>query len=286
MKIQCNVCEAAEAVLLCCADEAALCLLCDKHVHAANKLASKHQRVLIQNSNSKLPKCDICQEAAGYFFCLEDRALLCRKCDVSIHTLNSLVSSHQRFLLTGVKVGLEAVDPSASNSSEKITEAERSRSVPSKTVQMPATSQSNKNMPVQAAGAGVFVPSKMPGSSADQWQFDDFLALTDFNQDYNYLTNGSSKADSGKLAESDGSPILGAMDVGADCLGQVPDASWAVPEMYSPPTALGLSGSKNRPHHQHQLGYNTFVPDVCYLPTSNFYGSHQNTNTIKRRRNF
>ncbi|KAF5771823.1 putative transcription factor interactor and regulator Znf-B family [Helianthus annuus] len=261
MKIQCNVCEAAEAVLLCCADEAALCLLCDKHVHAANKLASKHQRVLIQNSNSKLPKCDICQEAAGYFFCLEDRALLCRKCDVSIHTLNSLVSSHQRFLLTGAKVGLEAVDP----------EAERSRSVLSKTVQMPATSQSNKNMPVQAAGAGDFVPSKMPfsgGSSADsvqQWQFDDFQALTGFNQDYNYLTNGSSKADSGKLAESDGSPILGAM-------GQVPDASWAVPEMSSPPNALqDLSWSKNR----HRLGYNTFVPDVCYLPTSNLYGSHQ-----------
>ncbi|XP_035838004.1 B-box zinc finger protein 22 isoform X2 [Helianthus annuus] len=245
MKIQCN----------------ALCLLCDKHVHAANKLASKHQRVLIQNSNSKLPKCDICQEAAGYFFCLEDRALLCRKCDVSIHTLNSLVSSHQRFLLTGAKVGLEAVDP----------EAERSRSVLSKTVQMPATSQSNKNMPVQAAGAGDFVPSKMPfsgGSSADsvqQWQFDDFQALTGFNQDYNYLTNGSSKADSGKLAESDGSPILGAM-------GQVPDASWAVPEMSSPPNALqDLSWSKNR----HRLGYNTFVPDVCYLPTSNLYGSHQ-----------
>ncbi|KAM0070931.1 putative transcription factor interactor and regulator Znf-B family [Helianthus debilis subsp. tardiflorus] len=282
MKIQCNVCEAAEAVLLCCADEAALCLLCDNNVHAANKLASKHQRVLIQNSNSKLPKCDICQEAAGYFFCLEDRALLCRKCDVSIHTLNSFVSSHQRFLLTGVKVGLEA---GASNSSDKITEAERS----SKTVQMPATS-----MPVQAAGAGDFVPSKMPfsgGSSADsvqQWQFDEFLALTDFNQDYNYLTNGSSQADSGKLAESDGSPILGAMDVGADCLGQVPDASWAVPEMSSPPTALqDLSWSKNRPHHQHRLGYNTtFVPDVCYLPTSNFYGSHQNTNTFKRRRNF
>ncbi|KAJ0475559.1 putative transcription factor interactor and regulator Znf-B family [Helianthus annuus] len=294
MKIQCNVCEAAEAVLLCCADEAALCLLCDNNVHAANKLASKHQRVLIENSNSKLPKCDICQEAAGYFFCLEDRALLCRKCDVSIHTLNSLVSSHQRFLLTGAKVGLEAVDPGASNSSEKITEAERSRSVSSKTVQMPATSQSNKSMLlVQAAGAGDFVPSKMPfsgGSSADgvqQWQFDDFLALTDFNQDYNYLTNGSSKVDSGKLTESDGSPILGAMDVGADCLGQVPDASWAVPEMSSPPTALGLSGSKNRPHHQHRLGYNnTFVPDVCYLPTSNFYGSHQNTNTFKRRRNF
>ncbi|KAK8504744.1 hypothetical protein V6N12_046993 [Hibiscus sabdariffa] len=35
------------------------------------------------------------------------RALLCRKCDIAIHTTNPYVSSHQRFVLTGVKVGLE-----------------------------------------------------------------------------------------------------------------------------------------------------------------------------------
>ncbi|OVA15484.1 zinc finger protein [Macleaya cordata] len=71
MKIQCDVCEKAEAMVLCCADEAALCYSCDE------------------------------KEKAGYFFCLEDRALLCRHCDVSIHTATH--SSHQRFLLTGVK---------------------------------------------------------------------------------------------------------------------------------------------------------------------------------------
>ncbi|CAI9303839.1 unnamed protein product [Lactuca saligna] len=103
MKIQCNVCEAAEATVLCCADEAALCWACDEKVHAANKLASKHQRVPLSTSTSQMPKCDICQEAVGYFFCLEDRALLCRKCDIAIHKVNTLVSSHQRFLLTGVK---------------------------------------------------------------------------------------------------------------------------------------------------------------------------------------
>lgn len=51
------------------------------------------------------------QEASGYFFCLEDRALLCRNCDVAVHTANSLVSAHQRFLLTGVQVGLDPADP-------------------------------------------------------------------------------------------------------------------------------------------------------------------------------
>jgi hypothetical protein len=51
------------------------------------------------------------QEASGYFFCLEDRALLCRDCDVAIHTVNPFVSAHQRFLLTGVQVGLDPADP-------------------------------------------------------------------------------------------------------------------------------------------------------------------------------
>lgn len=60
MKIQCNVCEVAEAKVLCCADEAALCWGCDHQIHAANKLASKHHRVPLSSSSS-MPKCDICQ---------------------------------------------------------------------------------------------------------------------------------------------------------------------------------------------------------------------------------
>lgn len=62
MKILCNACEAAESSVFCCADEAALCWACDQKVHAANKLASKHQRVPLTSSSSSLvPKCDICQ---------------------------------------------------------------------------------------------------------------------------------------------------------------------------------------------------------------------------------
>jgi hypothetical protein len=47
------------------------------------------------------------QESHAYFFCLEDRALLCRSCDVAVHTANAFVSAHRRFLLTGVQVGQE-----------------------------------------------------------------------------------------------------------------------------------------------------------------------------------
>jgi hypothetical protein len=67
MKIQCNVCEAAEANVLCCADEAALCWTCDEKVHAANKLASKHQRIPLSTSSPQMPKCDICQVIILFF---------------------------------------------------------------------------------------------------------------------------------------------------------------------------------------------------------------------------
>lgn len=105
--------DAAEARVLCCADDAALCARCDLHVHAANRLAGKHHRLPLLSSSSSSsspspPTCDICQDAHAYFFCVEDRALLCRACDVAVHTANALVSAHRRFLLTGVHVGLDA----------------------------------------------------------------------------------------------------------------------------------------------------------------------------------
>ncbi|KAL0697358.1 hypothetical protein Bca4012_053480 [Brassica carinata] len=61
MKIQCDVCEKAPATVICCADEAALCPKCDVEIHAANKLASKHQRLHLNSLATKFPRCDICQ---------------------------------------------------------------------------------------------------------------------------------------------------------------------------------------------------------------------------------
>jgi hypothetical protein len=60
MKIQCDVCESNKATVICCADEAALCTDCDTRVHAANKLANKHQRVPLM-APTDAPRCDICQ---------------------------------------------------------------------------------------------------------------------------------------------------------------------------------------------------------------------------------
>jgi hypothetical protein len=67
MKVLCSACEAAEARVVCCADEAALCARCDREVHAANRLAGKHHRLPLLSAASHspaavaAPNCDICQ---------------------------------------------------------------------------------------------------------------------------------------------------------------------------------------------------------------------------------
>ncbi|KAF6161250.1 hypothetical protein GIB67_009137 [Kingdonia uniflora] len=133
MRIQCDVCEKAPATMICCADEAALCAKCDVEVHQANKLASKHQRLLLESLSNKLPRCDICQEKTAFIFCVEDRALFCRDCDEPIHSPGSLSGNHQRFLATGIRVALSATctkntepgcsDPSSQNSQPFSTNA-------------------------------------------------------------------------------------------------------------------------------------------------------------------
>ncbi|WOG84681.1 hypothetical protein DCAR_0103865 [Daucus carota subsp. sativus] len=111
MKIQCDVCEKQEASVFCCADEAALCGPCDRQVHHANKLAGKHPRFsLIHPSPQDIPVCDICQERRAMVFCREDRAILCRECDDTIHKANEHTERHNRFLLSGVK--LSPLEPS------------------------------------------------------------------------------------------------------------------------------------------------------------------------------
>ncbi|KAL5224330.1 hypothetical protein ABZP36_010969 [Zizania latifolia] len=139
MKIGCDACEKAEAAVLCCADEAALCRRCDAAVHSANSLAGKHHRVALLLPNAAGPSpagahgadhpaCDICQERTGYFFCLEDRALLCRSCDVAVHTTATPhVAAHRRFLITGVRIGGSVVDSPRSSS---IVPADNERSPP------------------------------------------------------------------------------------------------------------------------------------------------------------
>ncbi|KFK42933.1 hypothetical protein AALP_AA1G057500 [Arabis alpina] len=160
MKIQCDVCEKAPATVICCADEAALCPKCDIEIHAANKLASKHQRLHLNSLSTKFPRCDICQEKAAFIFCVEDRALLCRDCDESIHVANSRSANHQRFLATGIKVAL-----SSSNCSK---ETEKNQPEP--------TNNQQKPNQIQAKALNQQQPSS---ASPLPWAVDDFFHFTD-----------------------------------------------------------------------------------------------------------
>lgn len=123
MKIQCDVCNKDDASVFCTADEAALCEGCDHRVHHANKLASKHQRFsLIHPSSSKQsPLCDICQERRAFLFCQQDRAILCRECDVPIHSANEHTQKHSRFLFTGVKLSATSAVYTSSSDSTTVT---------------------------------------------------------------------------------------------------------------------------------------------------------------------
>lgn len=258
MKIQCSVCEAAEAKVLCCADEAALCWGCDQKVHAANKLASKHQRVLLSSSSSQMPKCDICQEIVGYFFCLQDRALLCRKCDAAIHGTNTLVSLHQRFLLTGVKVGLEATESWPSSSTSKTRSDEKILGPESRSVPQPS--------PVSSSALGsdftlsnISFACDSSAGNATRWPLDEFLRIDDFNQNGNFVNNGLSKANRLKFGGSICSRTVEESLKANECLDQMPDTSWAVPQITSQLTESELHLSKSYPNPSNCA---TFVPDV------------------------
>ncbi|KAL3502845.1 hypothetical protein ACH5RR_037294 [Cinchona calisaya] len=236
MKIQCSSCGEEEARLFCCADEAALCYGCDEKIHAANKLASKHQRVSLSTSSSLLPKCDICQETFGYFICLEDRALLCRKCDVAIHTMNSFVSSHQRFLLTGVKVRSESAV--LGNSMEKVTaplsisRTSRDSSVGPSQVATP--SQDGNAVESWSTGA-----SKMPvdcGNATTGGSQFEFQGLIGSNLNNPSSQDGLPKVDGKVHGNSEWSKILRSTEEQLlnDEWATPDDVSWTVPELLYP----------------------------------------------------
>lgn len=64
-------------------------------------------------SDEPVAKCDICQENPVYAVCHEDRAFLCRSCDVAIHSANPHAAKHTRFLMTNARVALHPVSAPA-----------------------------------------------------------------------------------------------------------------------------------------------------------------------------
>ncbi|KAE8712606.1 B-box zinc finger protein 21 [Hibiscus syriacus] len=179
MKIQCDVCNKKEATVFCTADEAALCDSCDHRVHHANKLASKHQRFTLHICPSKqVPLCDICQEKRVFFFCQQDRAILCRDCDFSIHSTNEHTQKRNRFLLTGVKLSSTSAIYTQSNGCDSVPEFKfQSNFNPSATTAAALVNKSNgENNLLGNEGDGStssiskYLIEMLPG-----WHVEDFL---------------------------------------------------------------------------------------------------------------
>ncbi|CAN4095431.1 unnamed protein product [Withania somnifera] len=161
MKIQCDVCDKNEASVFCTADEAALCDDCDHRVHHINKLASKHQRFsLLQPSPKQAPLCDICQERRGFLFCQQDRAIMCRECDLPIHKANEHTKKHNRYLLTGVKLSANSAlysSPSPSQSAISSTDSSVSN----------LKSQNPINKPVVASVSSTITSTKAAATTVE-----------------------------------------------------------------------------------------------------------------------
>ncbi|KAE8008577.1 hypothetical protein FH972_005075 [Carpinus fangiana] len=200
MKIQCDVCEKEQANVFCPADEAALCEGCDNSIHHANKLASQHARFsLLHPSFKEAPVCDICKERRAFVFCKEDRAILCRECDVPIHKANEHTQKHNRFLLTGVKLHTSS---SSSNGCDAKIDAEitsprssikRPKTIPNEVASHSSSgkiitptykdeeNQISDSVPLSTSSISEYLMETLPG-----WRVEDFL-------DPSIATNGFCK---------------------------------------------------------------------------------------------
>ncbi|KAF0907749.1 hypothetical protein E2562_020491 [Oryza meyeriana var. granulata] len=72
--VQCDFCGGLAAVVYCRADSARLCLPCDRHVHGANTVSTRHGRA---------PLCSACRAAAAAF--RRSARFLCSNCDFERH---------------------------------------------------------------------------------------------------------------------------------------------------------------------------------------------------------
>lgn len=93
------------------------------------------------------------------------------------------------------------------------------------------------------------------------------------------------QADSGKLGDSDSSVLRsGEEELDDDeCLGRVPDTSWTVPQIPSPPTASGLWWPRSS---YSSSDYAASVPVVRYSCMQNAPYSQSNGTVSKRQREF
>ncbi|XP_022758079.1 zinc finger protein CONSTANS-LIKE 13-like [Durio zibethinus] len=87
----CDYCNQSKALLYCRADSAKLCFSCDREVHSANQLFTKHSRSLL---------CDACDNSPASIFCETEQSVFCSNCDWENHKFSSS-SLHNRRPIEG-----------------------------------------------------------------------------------------------------------------------------------------------------------------------------------------
>ncbi|CAK9140079.1 unnamed protein product [Ilex paraguariensis] len=129
---------------------------------------------------SKTPHAD----KRAFLFCKEDRAILCRECDISIHKANEHTQKHNRFLLTGAELSPSSSlysssslssNGSSSNAGHNETETEVKSSVV--TTARPYEIDDNGGVSLNQEGASMatssiseYLMETLPG-----WHIEDFL---------------------------------------------------------------------------------------------------------------
>lgn len=135
------------------------------------------------------------QVKSGYFFCLEDRALLCKNCDVSTHSTNSYVSSHHRFIISGIKVALQSVTNNRTGCNNRI----HPLSIPSSnssSINFPLVSEKQPEMTTEVASTSADMLTMFSGetrlATGPEWTLDELLGSNDFDY-YGFSDMGQSR---------------------------------------------------------------------------------------------
>lgn len=124
------------------------------------------------------------QEKNGYVFCLEERALLCRHCDMSNHMAGS---PHQRLLIADIKVSLQPLTNNSDNiGCSKATNCPSSSSLSMSTSanNFPADSES-RTMTLDVETGYAENTARFLGephfSTECNWTLDEIFDTNDFN---------------------------------------------------------------------------------------------------------
>jgi hypothetical protein len=134
------------------------------------------------------------QEKRGFLFCKEDRAILCRECDVRVHTTSDLTRRHSRFLLTGVRVSSAPVDSPAPSDQEEAQheEEEENNSSPCNADSYSGGSASATASPSDGSSISEYLTKTLPGWHVEDFFLDDAAAAASVavSSDKQYQVSG------------------------------------------------------------------------------------------------